>query len=639
MDLQMKKSEQLKKQKQSNFLVDFITQEMYLQNPPMTTDEFINFCKKRGIHTTKDELEFFEKEKLLIPIESKKEIKLYSSFQIYWLEKIKQIDCIKLSHNKTDFDINDCEITAKNGKVYLTSNIKLKIEISDKETIPLLGGKNYKPLDHKEVLIERFKNGFYLKTKKENLKRYDGFDKILQFLLSVQSVYFPYVKSGGGTIQITGDDKKWQDMRHSFKLDDVLVKLNLKIEDIAKWYKIFSDEAQKILGIKRDDWIQLWKNIAWNKKDNLKGNIRLGIEYLQWAVMLKKIIEEYLQKEILDIDEISNITYDDLLKFEPEKMNQGGILLRATRNKRYSDKNKNYYHDRYKRLFYMANDFGLDYQSRVIVFVEGKTEETIFPEIFERYKGYKPENSGIEFINFEGVDKLLSTAKTSEKLKNLLQELQKQEKQSILSKNKNTELNRVIRNLNNIDIVISNWTSFLSYNLTKWQIIPFFISDDEGGIKHFLNAEKPIKYYGVNYNVPDNWQYIWGIANNNNPLQGKDFEMANFNNDEIAKVLSEILSKEIQPSDVQTKRTANQGIKQIDQNTEKSGYKVKIAKKLIENLFDDYRKSKNKKLFDKPIFKTLDKIINLAILNHPPVDREIELKNKEYFGKELQKIQ
>ncbi|MBU0578731.1 hypothetical protein KJ628_01985 [Patescibacteria group bacterium] len=54
--------------KQNNFLVDFIEQEMYLQNPPLKTDKFIEYCKKRGVNTTKEELEFFEKEKLFFPI-------------------------------------------------------------------------------------------------------------------------------------------------------------------------------------------------------------------------------------------------------------------------------------------------------------------------------------------------------------------------------------------------------------------------------------------------------------------------------------------------------------------------------------------------------------------------------------------
>lgn len=702
MTLPMKKSQQSKKPKQNNFLADFIEQEMYLQNPPLKTDKFIDYCKKRGVNTTKEELEFFEKEKLLFPIvridrpigeekrikfkksdgkeywrpeegglqegeteierykvkfystydvfkedvigtyhkdllknwleednifdpatkdfqewttffdeelkhEKQKIVGFYSSFQIYWLEKIKQINCVNLTHNKTDFDISDCEMTAENGKVYLTSNIKLKIEISDKETIPLLGGENYKPLEKKDILIKRFKNKFDFEKKKENLKNYQDYNKILKFLLSVQSVYFPYAKSGGGTIQISGDDKKWHEMKRNFKLNDIFEKLDFKIEDIAKWYKIFSAEAQKRLGIKRDDWIQLWKNIAWSEKDKLEGDTRLGVEYLQWAVMLKRIIEEGLQKEILDIDEMSNIAPDDILKFEPEKMNQYGVLLRATRNKRYSDQDKNHYHDRYKRLFYLANDFGLDYQPRVMVFVEGKTEETIFPEIFEQYIGNKPENLGIEFVDIKGISNFFGGGIPSEK---------EQKK------------------------FISNFHHLITYNLNKWQIIPFFLSDNEGSDKKHIISDLLKKGISISFNQnkylhPKNWQYIWGVTNDNKPFQGKDFEMANFYDDEIAAVLSGILPKKISSSDVKSQRDQNNGIKQIDKQAEDC--KVCIAKKLVANLFDEYDKTQDKKLFERPIFKAVEKIANLASLNHPPVDREIELKNKEYIETELKK--
>lgn len=624
MTSQMKKSQQSKKMKQNNFLADFIEQEMYLQNPPMTTDKFINFCKRRGIQTTKKELEFFKKEKLFIPIKNKKGVKLYSSFQIYWLNILKKSFSITINLAGDD-------IKASSPFILLDSrqgNGSFSFDSIDDFV------KKLKELTKKEP----FREYFDLDIKKKELrKNYEKFNVILKFLLSVQSVYFPYAKSGGGTIQISGDDKKWHKMKRNFELNAILKKLDFNMGDIAKWYKIFSDEAQNILGIKQDDWIQLWKNIAWSKKDKLEGNTKLGVEYLQWAIMLKRIIEEDLQKEILDIDEMSNIAPDDILKFEPKKMDQYGVLLRATRNKRYSDQNKNFYHDQYKRSFYLANDFGLDYQPRVMVFVEGKTEKTIFPKIFEQFKGYKPKNLGIEFINFEGVDKLLSTAKNSEKLRKLLQKLQKQKKQQILSKSENKELNHIIKDLNNTNIVISNWTSFLSYNLEKWQIIPFFISDNEGGIKHFLKAEKPIKYHNKLYNIPNNWKYLWGITNTNKPLREKNFEMANFKDDEIAKVLTKILNKKIQSSDVKIQRKIEKGIKQINQNTEKSGNKIKIANKLIENLFDEYKKTKDKKLFKRPMFKVVDKIINLAILNYPPVDKIAELKNKKYVENMLKK--
>ena len=688
MTSQMKKLRQSKKPKQNNFLADYIEQEMYLQNPPLKTDKFIDYCKKRGVNTTIKELAFFEKEKLLFPIvridrpigEEKRikfkksdgkeywrpeegglqegeteieryKVKFYSTYDVFkedivgtyhkdllknWLEEGKLFDPStkdfknwdsfvgeELEHEKqkiisfySSFQIYWLEILKKSFSITLNlagDEIKAISQFILIDNRQGSGSFSFQKMNDFAGKLEEvaakdpFKDFFDIESKKEKLKEnYQEFDKFLKFLLSVQSAYFPYAKSGGGTIQISGDDKKWHEMKRNFKLNDIFEKLDFKIEDISKWYKIFSDEAQKRLGVKRDDWIQLWKNIAWSEKDKLEGDTKLDVEYLQWAIMLKRIIEEYLQKEILDIDEISNISPDDILKFEPEKMNQYGILLRATRNKRYSDQDKNYYHDQYKRLFYLANDFGLDYQPRVMVFVEGKTEETIFPEIFEQYIGNKPENLGIEFVDIGGISKFFG--------------------QKISIKDSNGKYKKSF---------ISNFNHLISYNLNKWQIIPFFIGDNENNISHLLQNGASISFNENDYSLSKNWQYIWGVTNDDKPFQGKDFEMANFSDDEIAKVLSGILPKQINSSDVKSQRDQNNGIKQIDKQAENC--KVCIAKKLIANLFDEYDRTQDKTLFDRPVFKAVEKIANLASLNHPPVDREIELKNKEYIETELKK--
>ena len=160
--------------------------------------------------------------------DKQKIVSFYSSFQIYWLKKIKELNKIEFSHTKTDFSIENCELTSENGEVYLETTLKIKSNIS-KEEVPTLGGGVYKPLGHKEALISRFKGVFDLGQKKEYLKIYGDFNKMLKFFLLVQSVYYPYAKSGGRLIQISGNERKWQELKRNFKLDEVLNKLDLKI--------------------------------------------------------------------------------------------------------------------------------------------------------------------------------------------------------------------------------------------------------------------------------------------------------------------------------------------------------------------------------------------------------------------------
>jgi hypothetical protein len=538
------------------------------QNPLMDVREFINYCKKCGVKTNEEEIEFFEQQKILSPLEIEPinrrcSKKYYSSFQLYWVDRIKNHCCVNIS--LYDFQRG------------ITSN---------------------------GAFFERtFDRG-----KEELKKQEENFKLFLKFAILVQDVYFPYVRSGSKTFQVIGNDKLWEERRRKFNLKVELDKVGIKIKEVAKWYCLLAGESRRILGINRDDWSQLWKNINWDKKKELSGSIRLGIEYLQWAVMLKRVIENYTQKEIFDIDETDGFPDDILLELEPEKVNSG-FLLRSIRNQRYSNEGKNYYDDRYKRIFYLANDFGIDYQPRLMVFVEGVTEERIFPIVFKWYTGDYPENFGIEFMTIEGIDKLFG-AKIKYKNSG--------------NKYENTRIN--------------NFNNLVSYNLNKWQILPFFIGDNECGdpkdtINNLLDSGNSISFNGEAHSFPKKWRYIWGINNVNSPFRGKDFELSNFTNEEIACVLSETLKKTVPNSDIESIRTHDEGIKQFDINVE--SYKVEIANKLCQNLFAEYEMKKNDEVFKRPIFKVINVILEMAGLNHPPTDTKSETRNKKYIEKEL----
>jgi len=732
----------MNKPNQSNreFLSKFIKEEKYLQNHPLEANEFENNCKERGIITDERELEFFEKEKLLFPIlridlpvikkdekeidgfntisyssyafgvgykkllsnwleegnlydpsikpfkcwknykddiGRKKTVSFYSSYQIYWLSMLKRAfsfninfigDDIKVSSflpNIYDFE-NNATFSIIEMKVFYE---KLK-EVSEKQT---------------------FKEYFNFKGKKEILeKEYKIFNQLLKFLINIQNIYYPFARSGSKTMSISGDQSKWFEMKKDFNLNNELNYLNLKIEDVARWYWILSNRSKEILGASGSDWAQLWKNISWDKKKKLEGNNRLGIDYLQWAVMLKRVIEEFLVREIPDIDEIINFGPGDVLKVKTNSWNCQQHSLRSIRNSRFLDIDledekllnsifkkivkpvvnkteleeefskfkkmgfyidwndkticfdekklnvKNFYHDKYKRLFYLSNSFKLDYQPRVIVFVEGKTEEKILPRIFKWHYGTTPDSLGIEFIDFKGVDQLLSTSKNAEKLRKLLVDIEINVKQKIKSNENKKTLNKLIKDFKKVDIVTSNWTSFLSYNLEKWQIFPFFLSDNEGNIKHFLQAETPISFMGKNYNVPQEWYYLWGVDNQNTPFTGDNFELANFSNHEITTAIKEILESAVEDEEVQKLREIKKGINAL--GPEVKYKKIEINEKLVDNMFNNYEKDQDDSSLKRPIFKVIKKITDLAPIRiQASPDRRVELMNINYIEKILSK--
>ena len=188
----------------------------------------------------------------------------------------------------------------------------------------------------------------------------------------------------------------------------------------------------------------------------------------------------------------------------------------------------------------------------------------------------------------------------------------------------------------NIDI--SNIKSLISYNLVNWQIIPFFIFDDEGGIKKLLDNGKIIEFDNNHYDIPNEWKYVWGLSNNDSPLKGKDFELANFTDLEIKNALNEILKDqlehennyEITIKDINEIRRNSQGINQVCNSLFKDIIKyrkTKIVKLLFYNLFKEYEYTNNEQLLNRPIFELIKKINDIRI-NYPKVYDE---QSKNYF--------
>lgn len=656
---------------QEEFLKKFIEEERYLQNPPLKTKDFIDFCKKRGIETNESELEFFEKEGLLYPIiridrpigeeervrfkkdgrefwrpahfglnegeielkrykvkyylsygfskeynqylldwieegnlfdpstkpfkkwssfkgekldhESEKIISFYSSFQLHWLIIIKE----SYSFN---FELSYDNIKVSSSLTYLNG-----FEMSGSFRI-----KSFKEFEvelEKVSISEDSKLIFNLENKKQVLvKMNQNFEKVLEFLLLIQSIFIPYGKSSSKTIQLR--DENWYEKKDKFNSKNELKKLRITIKEIEALYYIFSRKTSKILGVK-GDWIQLWKSLAWNKKDELEGYIRLGIEYLQWALMVKRFIEDYCGREILDIDEMSNISSNEILKYDPSEMDQNGILLRASRNLLYFDKKnkENHFHNTYKRLFYLANDFDIDYHHRLIVFVEGKTELTILPKFFEFF-GNKPENLGIDIINIGGISKFFGP--------------------EIKVKNSSKKYDTV---------VLNNFLNLINYTLNKWQTLPFFIGDNENKIKKLLNDGISIEFDYSARKLPEKWYHTWD----------KDFELDNFTDKEIAIAINEVLDDQIESIEVEKIRNQEKGIKSIDKRIDQPKNKTKIADVLYHNLRDEYEKSKDENLLKRPIFDLIKKLHIMAIRNHPPSNTLVELKNKEVISKVIDK--
>jgi hypothetical protein len=593
-----------------SFMEAYAQGKYFLQNPPIERDNFIKYCQKLGLMTES----VLPKQSRDVPTPALCEFGDDASDSVF-----------RSSIHDDIFDIRP-ELESYIQHQSLTS--------------PLFDGT------HPKTVTEQYYSTFqfiYVDKAVNNIDISDeDIRRLLKLTIVTQNMYMPHFRSSGKHLQFHGEDKGYWNRRSAFSLDMYLEKEQLDISIVLRWYKKLPELAKALLGIPRsdDNWIELWKSISWGKKDSLEGNVRRGIEYLQWALFLKAMLQDYQKGEVLDIDEVHNLVPEQILDYEPNKMDQRAMLLRASRNYFFTDPETgvNYYHDRYRRLNYLANSFGLEYQPKVILFVEGHIETKALPLIFERCGGM-PGSFGIEIKSLDGVDNLRSTHDDIVRLQQLLKELNRQINQKIASKDQDRELSALVKRFERIDIITSNWEAFINFNLEKWQAIPFFLADNEGQLQKVLNTARVLKYQGRNMDVPPVWQYLWGITNNNTPLVGDSFELANFTNDEICAALNELYHGSVQPDEAQKLRDAHLGLGSLidklnQQDSSIKRLKLDVVVALTKNMLKFY--DDNPELLpDRPVFDVIKRVRRIAALNHAPTNMISEVENRKAISEQI----
>lgn len=614
----------------SEFLKEYINQSLFLQNKPLTLKEFLKECNNIGIKISEEELEVYELNNIFFPLFrttnywEDKELLENNEFSPKYIDSLVNenfIDFIFSSGNEENlyYYLKNNKIYPANKDNFLKFNLYknsngltlyenyysiFQIEFIDKLHTKFTYSTNYLFEEFKGVYDEEYVN-LNLKLFKNHRK---SFEHKLNFLIYIQRFYYPYT---------TKDFKKyfrkfdlnWISARRTFKTVDTLKKFGYTSNNIKSFIKEYLNEFTRILKLDKnvDDWIYFWENVNFEYKSNIYNDLGLALYYLKLALMLKYFLIDY-----------SNETGEScILEDYPNFLD--------TKNK-------------FDKIYYLMNRFYLNFQPSLMIFVEGESEEKMFPEIFEWCIGVNSTNLGIEFVNVKGVDKLKSTSENAKNFLKILYEIQKEVQDKCASNNKIKKLNKYISYFEKQNIDISNIKSLISYNLVNWQIIPFFIFDDEGGIKKLLDNGKIIEFDNNHYDIPNEWKYVWGLSNNDSPLKGKDFELANFTDLEIKNALNEILKDqlehennyEITIKDINEIRRNSQGINQVCNSLFKDIIKyrkTKIVKLLFYNLFKEYEYTNNKQLLNRPIFELIKKINDIRI-NYPKVYDE---QSKNYF--------
>lgn len=605
-----------------NLLNYYFQNELYFQNMPMQMDEFITFCKKRGININKSYLEYLEKNKLFYPI-----------FRI----KLNPNDLLKIYSDSLYTQISLLKISYNENNVFLPQKY---------DFIPF---SEYYDEEYDQYSVLSFYSSFQIYlldkiiNKKYSKKSLDKYNKLIDLLIAVQ-IYSPYGRSNMRSINIKYSEKKWKLHLKEFNLENVFEILNVDKNYIFRCYMEICSKLKPLLG--SNDIIQLWKNISWQNKNQCIGKTRLGIEYLQWAMMLKQCIEIYQESEIYDVDELDSINLARLIDDVPSK--QVGYTRRAFKNNwYYNNINETYeFNLNRKKLFYLANELTLDYHPRIIIFVEGKTEEILIPKFFnEFYANF--EDFGFEIINIGGIGAFFSS-----------------------------EISDKQENKKYLKLLVSNFTNLINFNLNMWQAIPFFVGDNENNILFKLKEGKIFnlkdifyfihgfsineykfifKYYfndlmlflnefednidfndesikktlinlldlskNLNSSFIDEWTKIWDL----------DFELDNYSPEELKIAIDDVCDRKISLNEIKSIYGSQDdkkiGLKGLGEDIDKK--KIEINEKLLENLIKSYNQNMDTSIFEKPIFKLLNQLYQLKHRYTAPNNTHELISNKK----------
>lgn len=245
--------------------------------------------------------------------------------------------------------------------------------------------------------------------------------------------------------------------------------------------------------------------------------------------------------------------------------------------------------DTRRYLEFVANRFGINPQPRLSLIVEGESEEVAVMQIFEEYYGIHPGIFGIEIIVLGGVD--------------------------VATGNKEDRFRAILR--------------LIDY-LHHHQTFTFLVLDNENYATKLKKEAEEAKSIHSDRRYVTRPEYI--------QIWKDSFEFDNFSCTEIANALNELAlghatftTKEV--LDVKKQHNSGSGLKKLYRN--KANYdlqKLKLSEILVRNMISPNAK---RKIENRPIIKTLNRVKRLAARNPLPVTQEIWEANQasKYFGK------
>lgn len=317
-------------------------------------------------------------------------------------------------------------------------------------------------------------------------------------------------------------------------------------------------------------WYSLARFVSVEKRKRLKGDALHALTVREMAEMFRLFHADAYGETLRPIGEVGVQIIKRIPDVDPEA-------------------------DPMRALELVANYYGVNAKPQLVLFVEGETEQTVLPQMFERIYGAPASRYGIEILSLGGVDNAAGGKEAP----------------------------------------FSALWRLVDY-LHHHQTVAFVLLDNEGfasrNVRQGLPKAHSVHSKNRKATRPDHIK-VWRTT----------FEFDNFSNTEIASALNKLAgSNQFGRADVADCRKAvsegpkkNQHLYTIDRLfADRMGYslgKPELGKILTDIMFAP---TTRKKPENRPIVRFLERVANKASLNHQPTTQEAWESNQSsgYLG-------
>jgi hypothetical protein len=476
--------------------------------------------------------------------------------------KSQHVDSLDTDHKRYDAFYSQFQVEELHNLLQaLTLRVEMEFALEDDGITP--SGRTG---SHKAWMVEGVRHLVAHRTDVHD-------DKVLGPLCQlISDRYYPKTQTDKRQIRLSinslGERTEWDWYEYSRKWDalDVVKLFDLTGKQLKRIYETLSIRQQHIDPIA--EWHSLVQFISVDKRQRLKGDALKAMTLREMAQMVRMLHRDAFGEQLPAPNEVAITIIHRIPDVDPDE-------------------------DPLRALELVANDFGVNPRSKLVLLLEGATEKVVIPIILDRLFGATSSVFGIELVDLGGV--------------------------SNAAGGKENPFSAVWR--------------LIDY-LHHHQTIVVVLMDNEGFAARNLRMGLPRKmstYFRDRHATRPEYVKIWRLS----------FELDNFDDAELAKTLSTFGRAKFSQRDVARCRTsAKNPTKQGTAITIDTLYQEKIGKRLdkpafacalVDTMFDPATRRIAEK---RPIARFLVKIVKLAKLNFQPVTHTMWEYNQRsgYFG-------